>query len=86
MHYWNGKELGFVFHIRKIPTPLNCLADEIKKIWKQIPATERVFAQIIAVSPKIVDVWESGKHCLKGPARRLTHAIAQIPKEASKFI
>ncbi|WP_424321424.1 helix-turn-helix domain-containing protein [Lacticaseibacillus chiayiensis] len=82
----NENDPGFVFHTRKIPTPPNYSAEEIKNIRKQIPATQRVFAQIIAASPRTVEAWESGKSHPTGPTRRLIQIIAQNPKEARKFI
>ncbi|MCP9311505.1 helix-turn-helix domain-containing protein [Lacticaseibacillus paracasei] len=82
----DGNDPGFVFHTRKIPTPPNYSAMEIKSIRKQIPATQRVFAQIISASPRTVEAWESGKSTPTGTTRRLIQIIAQNPKAAKNFI
>lgn len=82
----DGNDNGFVFHTRKVPTPPEYSAKEIKRIRQEIPATQKVFAQIVSASPRTVEAWEAGRTRPTGPARRLIQIIEQNPKDALKFV
>ena len=53
-------------------SPLNIYkGNEIKKIRQQHNMTQRLFAEVLGVSVKTVEAWESGKNTPSGCARRI---------------
>ncbi len=78
----DGRDPGVERHERHLPIPPNFSGEEIKKIRQQIPATQLVFAQIMAASPRTVQAWETGRSKPNGPARRLMQLIELDPAVA----
>ncbi|KRL08864.1 helix-turn-helix domain-containing protein [Schleiferilactobacillus perolens] len=54
--------------------------DEIKKIRHKAGATQRVLAEMLAVSPRTVEAWEVGRTNPTGSARRLLQLVDKDPK------
>lgn len=55
-------------------------ADEIKKIRVDAGMTQSLFAQVMGVSLKAVEAWESGRNTPAGPAGRMLFLMQQDPK------
>jgi len=51
-------------------------ADEVKAIRKQHSMTQRIFAEVLGVSVKTVEAWESGTNRPSGIARRMLEFLA----------
>ena len=78
----DGNDPGVERHERHLPTPPEFTGEEIKKIRQQIPATQLVFAQIMAASPRTVQAWETNRSKPNGPARRLMQLLELDPSVA----
>lgn len=55
-------------------------AEDIKAIRKKLGFTQAVFAAVIGVSTKTVEVWETGTNQPIGPARRMISLIQFDPE------
>ncbi|KEK02668.1 XRE family transcriptional regulator [Oenococcus oeni IOEB_S436a] len=60
-------------------------AKEIKHIREQIPATQRVLAHYLSVSPRTVESWEADRTEPNGSSRRLLQLIEKDPKLIMEF-
>ncbi|EHO50472.1 helix-turn-helix domain-containing protein [Lentilactobacillus kisonensis] len=60
-------------------------ADDIKQIRARIPATQRVMAHMLSVSPRTVESWEAGRSKPNGSSRRLLQLIQSDPEIAKKI-
>lgn len=54
-------------------------SEEIKAIRKKLKLTQNIFAQVMGVSSKTVEAWESGKNIPQGPAQRILFIINNNP-------
>ncbi|WP_063515537.1 helix-turn-helix domain-containing protein [Schleiferilactobacillus harbinensis] len=53
---------------------------EIKTIRQKTGATQRVLAEMLAVSPRTVEAWEVGRTIPTGSARRLLQLLDKDPQ------
>lgn len=51
--------------------------DDIKNIRKSLNVSQKVFADIIGVSKKTIEAWESGRNSPNGPAQRVLEIISK---------
>ncbi|WP_040535460.1 helix-turn-helix domain-containing protein [Schleiferilactobacillus shenzhenensis] len=54
--------------------------EDIKMIRQKAGATQRVLAEMLAVSPRTVEAWEVGRTKPTGSARRLLQLVDENPK------
>lgn len=66
-----------------IPALPNIQGAEIKKIRESIDCSQSMFAEILGVSKKTVEYWESGKNIPNGSAQRL---LALMKNKRSDFL
>lgn len=59
------------------PAPFNSQA--VKRVRKQLRASQTVFASYLNVSTKLVQAWEAGRRRPEGPALVLLHIAASQP-------
>ena len=52
---------------------------QIKIIRKDLGMTQNLFAQLVGVSPKTVEAWDSGRNTPDGPARRMLSILQSDP-------
>jgi len=57
----------------------NFQSKEIKNIRNKLKLSQNLFAQILGVSKKTVEAWESGKNVPQGPAQRVLFIISKNP-------
>ena len=53
--------------------------DDIRKLRRRLHLSSQVFADVLGVSAKTVQAWESGANTPSGPALRLMNAIRKHP-------
>jgi len=66
-----------------VPTLLHIHGHEVKEIRESINCSQSLFADVLGVSKKTVENWESGKNIPNGSAQRL---LALIKNKKLKFI
>lgn len=54
-------------------------AKQIKTIRNDLGMTQNLFAQVVGVSKKTVEAWESGRNNPDGPARRMISILQSDP-------
>ena len=54
-------------------------ADEIKQVRKILRMGQKAFADVLGVSHKTVEAWESGKNTPSGPSSRLITILRSDP-------
>ncbi len=59
---------------------------EIKNIRAKLDLTQSAFANIIGVSQKAVEKWESGKNIPQGPAQRMLELLDKEPAITEKYL
>jgi putative transcriptional regulator len=59
--------------------------EEIKDLRKKLNLTQVTFAQIIGVSKKTIEAWESGINSPTGPARRIIGMLEENPDLLQKY-
>lgn len=67
-------------HIPELP---HIQGEEIKEIREAIDCSQSIFAEILGVSKKTVEYWESGKNVPNGSAQRL---LALLKNKNVEFI
>ncbi|MGP4116304.1 helix-turn-helix domain-containing protein [Levilactobacillus zymae] len=82
----DGNDPGAVVHERRLPAPPTFTGDEIKALRQSIPATQIVFAQMMAASPRTVQAWETNRSKPNGPARRLMQIFKADPQLAKALV
>lgn len=70
--------------IVKVTPPSEFSAAEIKNIRGKAGMTQVVFANVLGVSPKTVEAWESGRNRPDGPARRMMGLLREDSRFAVK--
>ena len=50
-------------------------ADEIAKIRKKYNLTQKSLSEVLDVSPRTVEAWETGVNAPSGPANKLLHLL-----------
>jgi len=58
---------------------------EIKAIRENMKLTQVIFAQLIGVSKKTVEAWESGINSPSGPAKRIISMLREDPSLPEKY-
>lgn len=58
----------------------NFETEEIKDIRKNLNLTQRTFADLVGVSPKTIEAWESGHNKPSGAARRVLEIYSEHPE------
>lgn len=66
-----------------IPELPNIRGEEVKKIRESIDCSQSIFAELLGVSKKTVEYWESGKNVPNGSAQRL---LALLKNKKENFI
>lgn len=66
-----------------IPILPHIQGDEIKSIRESLDCSQSMFAEIIGVSKKTVEYWESGKNIPNGSAQRL---LALMKNKKTDFV
>ena len=72
----NNTVLAHKVSISELP---NFQSKEIKNIRNKLKLSQNLFAQILGVSKKTVEAWESGKNVPQGPAQRVLFIISKNP-------
>ena len=54
-------------------------ADDVKQVRKQLRMGQKAFADVLGVSHKTVEAWESGKNTPNGPSSRLIALLKSDP-------
>lgn len=86
IQYERGNLKGVRKHIITI-TPLNIYqADKIKEIRINLKLSQTIFANIIGVSKKAVEAWESGKNTPNGPAQRMLELLSNEPDIINRYV
>ena len=83
-------EKGTLKNVRKrkvqiMPLP-NYRGKEIKKIRETLELTQIVFADLLGVSIKTVEAWESGKNVPRGPAQRMLEIFKNENNLIEKYV
>lgn len=78
--YAVGDASGVLVEELPIKTAPTYSATDIKKIRQSLHATQRVFAYYLAVSPRTVEAWETGRTTPSGSTRRLIQLIVAKPQ------
>lgn len=60
-------------------------AKQIKEIRRKLNLTQAVFAEILGVSIKTVEAWESGKNIPNGPAQRILDLLKKEDDFLEKY-
>lgn len=76
---------GTVRELTFVPLPELSRA-EIKKIRENTNLSAAAFANVLGVSVKTVESWESGYSTPNGPSKRLLGVIQEQPEFAKTFI
>ncbi len=58
---------------------------EIKEVRESLKMTQVIFAQILGVSKKTVEAWESGINSPNGPAKRIISMLKEDPTIPEKY-
>lgn len=82
----NGKDTEVLVHTVPIKKVSDFSSKDIKAIREDVQVTQRVFAEILAVSPRTVESWEAGRTRPSGPAKRLLGMFKNKPSELLKVI
>jgi putative transcriptional regulator len=78
---WEQGEPVTVRHIAEIPEPRAIGSSEVKRLrMRTLGVSQKVFANLLGVSPKLVEAWEAGRNIPAGPVRRLFELIEQQPE------
>jgi putative transcriptional regulator len=65
--------------IPKIEPMADYSKEEIKEIRQKINLPQKYFAELVGVSPRAVEAWETGKRKPTGSAKRLFQLIEKDP-------
>ncbi|WP_061216367.1 helix-turn-helix domain-containing protein [Leptospira santarosai] len=81
IEYTKGKKVpgvkAQIIEIRKLPT---FKGKEIRNIRTNLHITQNTFAQVLGVSAKTIEAWESGKNIPQGPAQRMLFILKNNSK------
>ncbi len=72
-----------VIHIPALP---NYRGSEIKAIRIRYQLTQKLFAELLGVSPKTIEAWEAGKNIPQGPAQRFLSVLDQDGETQNAYI
>jgi len=86
IEYEKGDLKGVKRHIVSVKPLTVYKANEIKKIRANLELSQSVFANIIGVSKKAVEAWESGKNIPQGPAQRMLELLDKDPAITDKYL
>ena len=86
IEYEKGDLKGVKRHIVSVKPLTVYKAKEIKKIRANLDLSQSVFANIIGVSKKAVEAWESGKNIPQGPAQRMLELLDKDPAITDKYL
>ena len=84
IEYEEGRGTAKVVKISVAPLP-DFSADDIKEIRRSSGLTQKTFADVLGVSVKTVEAWETGTNSPIGPARRLLVIMKSDPDFVSKY-
>lgn len=70
--YKNGDRSRCHVHARELPVPEYKAAD-VARMRKALNLSQRGFASVLGVSPRMVEAWEAGKNKPSGSARHLLY-------------
>ena len=78
-----GWERGEPLTVRQVPAIPRPRAREARQVRRlrtvTLGVSQSVFAQLLGVSPKLVEAWESGRNAPAGPVCRLFELIERDP-------
>ena len=63
----------------KIIPPPTYTREEIKGLRNQFMFSQRVFAEVLGVSPKTIEAWEAGKNHPDGSSSRMLELLQKDP-------
>lgn len=78
-----GQLKGVKRHVIKIAPLPNYKSQEIKRIRLNLRLSQAAFANIIGVSQKTVEAWESGRNIPQGPSQRM---LELLDKNGSRIV
>lgn len=73
---------SYTFEIKPMP---EYDQERIRQIRKQAHMTQKIFAEIMGVSVKTVEAWESGRNKPQGPAKRMLSMMEIEPNIFEHF-
>lgn len=82
--YIDGDDSKVIIDTLPLTDPPKFTPEQIKAIRHSAAVTQRVLAHMLAVSPRTVESWETGRSEPSGSARRLLQIVAQDPKIINK--
>lgn len=74
-----GDSTSVVVHRVAVHQPPVFDAPAIQRLRQDLNVTQGVLAHLLAVSPRIVESWETGRTMPSGPSRRLLEIIVKDP-------
>ena len=86
IEYEKGNLKGVKRHVITVKPLTVYKAKEIKKVRTNLELSQSAFANIIGVSKKAVEAWESGKNVPQGPAQRIIELLDKDPAIADKYL
>lgn len=83
-------EKGNLENVRKkkyrIIPPANYESEDIREIRNKLNMSQRIFAELMGISVKTVEAWESGRNTPSGPAQRMLGLFKEDSTLADKFV
>lgn len=86
IEYEKGNLKGVKRHVVTVRPLTVYKAKEIKQIRTKLDLSQSAFSNIIGVSKKAVEAWESGKNIPKGPAQRMLELLDKEPVIVEKYL
>lgn len=83
--YESGKGKAKVRHVTVAPLP-EYSRTEIKNVRTSLNLSQLAFSNVLGVSKKTVEAWESGKNTPQGPALRMIDIFKNNPKFVEQYI
>ncbi len=84
--YEKGKLKGVRKRKIEIAPLLNFTNQDIKEIRNNLNLSQKTFADLMGVSIKTIEAWESGKNTPSGPAQRILELIKENNALVEKFV
>lgn len=79
MEYAKSNKIKGCYRIREVPPrvkPVKCYSkDKIKTLRINLSLSQRSFAEVLGVSQKTVEAWESGVNCPSGSSSRIIELL-----------
>ena len=81
----DGHDPGFETQVETIDLTPKYDAEDIKQLRKKLNVTQVEFAKVMAVSPKTVTSWETGRSTPRGAVSKLMDIFNDNPKLAFEY-